>query len=121
MIAGVLKSQVKVIPTDKKDFGVQVPLLIKAIEEDISNGKVPCFCSFNIGSTAAGAVDNLKEIGAVCNKYSMLFFNIPDIWLHVDAAYAGSAMVCPEYQYLAEGLEYSNSFVMNPHKWYSLK
>ncbi len=62
-----------------------------------------------IGTTGTVAVDPLREIAAICKKY--------DLWLHVDAAYAGSALLLPEYRWMIEGIEQADSFVFNPHKW----
>ncbi|CAG5136399.1 unnamed protein product [Candidula unifasciata] len=62
-----------------------------------------------VGTTSSCAFDNLRELGPVCTRY--------DVWMHVDAAYAGSACVCPEFRYLIDGLEHSMSFNFNPHKW----
>lgn len=80
-----------------------------AIEEDVKNGLIPFFCTATLGTTSSCAFDNLKEIGPICEKY--------DIWLHIDAAYAGSAFICPEFRHYLDGSEYADSFVFNPHKW----
>ena len=62
-----------------------------------------------MGTTAVCSFDALAEIGPVCKKEG--------VWLHVDAAYAGSALVCPEFQYIIKGVEDANSFNFNPNKW----
>ncbi|KAF9809525.1 hypothetical protein SFRURICE_020822 [Spodoptera frugiperda] len=62
-----------------------------------------------LGTTSSCAFDALDEIGDVCNEHG--------VWLHVDAAYAGSAFICPEYRYLMKGVEKADSFNFNPHKW----
>lgn len=62
-----------------------------------------------LGTTSSCGFDRLDEIGPICNEY--------DIWLHVDAAYAGSSFICPEYRYLMKGIEHADSFNFNPHKW----
>ncbi|ERL86986.1 hypothetical protein D910_04389 [Dendroctonus ponderosae] len=62
-----------------------------------------------LGTTPTCAFDNLEELGPVCNK--------ENIWLHIDAAYAGSAFICPEYRHLMKGAEMADSFNFNPHKW----
>ncbi|GAA50785.1 aromatic-L-amino-acid decarboxylase [Clonorchis sinensis] len=72
--------------------------LEEAIKEDIANGLLPFFCVTTLGTTGCCAFDNLKEIGPVCEQY--------DIWLHVDAAYAGAAFICPEFRPLLEGIEH---------------
>lgn len=83
--------------------------LEKAIQDDIKSNKKPLVVMATIGTTGTLAIDPLKKIAEICNKYK--------IWLHVDAAYAGSAMVLPEYRWMIEGLEYADSYVFNPHKW----
>lgn len=62
-----------------------------------------------LGTTSSCAFDKLDEIGEVCNEHN--------IWLHVDAAYAGSAFICPEFRYLMKGIDKADSFNFNPHKW----
>ena len=62
-----------------------------------------------IGTTSTTAVDPLPEIGAICAEYG--------VWLHVDAAYAGAAAVCPELRWSHAGLEYADSYCFDPHKW----
>jgi aromatic-L-amino-acid decarboxylase len=84
-------------------------LLEKQIIEDLNKDLVPCTVVAAIGTTGTVAVDPLKEIGAICKKYG--------IWLHVDAAYAGSALLLPEFRWMIEGIEMVDSFVFNPHKW----
>ena len=79
------------------------------IREDLEAGLKPCAVVAAIGTTGTVAVDPLKEIGTICKKYG--------IWLHVDAAYAGTALLLPEYQWMINGIEQADSFVFNPHKW----
>ncbi|HEM49409.1 MAG TPA: aspartate aminotransferase family protein, partial [Caldithrix sp.] len=62
-----------------------------------------------LGTTGTTGIDPLKVIAEICQKYK--------IWLHVDAALAGSALILPEYRWMAEGLDMADSFVFNPHKW----
>lgn len=83
--------------------------LEQQIEEDLSNGLLPCCVIVAIGTTGTVAVDPLKPISRICKKY--------DVFLHVDAAYAGTALLLPEYQWMIEGIEKADSFVFNPHKW----
>ncbi|XP_039276403.1 tyrosine decarboxylase-like isoform X3 [Nilaparvata lugens] len=84
--------------------------LERAIKEDLHNGLVPFFVGATVGTTGTTAYDNLWEIGAVCKRN-------PLIWLHVDAAYAGSAFVCEEFQHLCGGLDYADSVNVNANKW----
>ncbi|XP_052821923.1 aromatic-L-amino-acid decarboxylase isoform X3 [Octopus bimaculoides] len=83
--------------------------LKKAIEEDRAKGCVPFYICSTLGTTSVCAFDNIKEIGAVCKDEG--------IWLHIDAAYAGNAFICPEYRYLMNGVEYADSICVSPHKW----
>ena len=62
-----------------------------------------------LGTTSICSYDNLEELGPICNQ--------ENIWLHIDAAYAGSAFICDEFRPLLNGVEYSDSFNFNPHKW----
>ncbi|XP_014227242.1 aromatic-L-amino-acid decarboxylase-like [Trichogramma pretiosum] len=84
--------------------------LKQAMEADIAEGYVPFFVSITLGTTACCSFDDLQQIGLICQQYS-------GIWLHVDAAYAGNAFICPELQYLLAGIEFADSFNMNPNKF----
>uniref|UniRef100_A0A182Y0J7 Histidine decarboxylase n=1 Tax=Anopheles stephensi TaxID=30069 RepID=A0A182Y0J7_ANOST len=80
-----------------------------AIEEDIKQGLIPFWVCATLGTTGACAFDHLAEIGDVCTSYN--------IWLHVDAAYAGSAFICPEFRVWLKGIEKADSIAFNPSKW----
>ncbi|KAG1689119.1 Histidine decarboxylase [Nymphon striatum] len=77
------------------------------------NSLLVAYCSDQVcgtlGTTGACAFDNLEEIGPICKK--------EDMWIHVDAAYAGSAFTCPEFRVFMKGIEYADSFTFNPSKW----
>ncbi|XP_025833648.1 aromatic-L-amino-acid decarboxylase isoform X2 [Agrilus planipennis] len=88
---------------------VEGSTLEEAIKKDIEAGLIPFYVVATLGTTSSCTFDRLDEMGPVCNKY--------DIWLHVDAAYAGSAFICPEFRYLMKGVERAESFNFNPHKW----
>ena len=79
------------------------------IKDDLEAGMKPCAVVAAIGTTGTVAVDPLEKIGEICRKYG--------IWLHVDAAYAGTALLLPEYKWMIRGIEQADSFVFNPHKW----
>lgn len=83
--------------------------ILQAMEEDEEAGLVPFFVATTLGTTSGCAFDNLTEIGPVVRKF-------PGVWLHVDAAYAGSAFLCPEHKYHLAGVEYADSFNTNPNK-----
>ncbi|KAJ8320460.1 hypothetical protein KUTeg_002047 [Tegillarca granosa] len=83
--------------------------LERAIEEDRRLGLIPFYVCATLGTTACCSFDNIAEIGEVCSK--------ENVWLHVDAAYAGNALICPEFQYLLKGVEMVTSININPNKW----
>nr|XP_009940042.1 PREDICTED: aromatic-L-amino-acid decarboxylase isoform X3 [Opisthocomus hoazin] len=66
------------------------------------------FCA-TLGTTPCCSFDKLLQLGPICNK--------ENIWMHIDAAYAGSAFICPEFRHLLNGVEFADSFNFNPHKW----
>ncbi|XP_019622539.1 PREDICTED: histidine decarboxylase-like [Branchiostoma belcheri] len=83
--------------------------LQKALDQDRQEGLIPFFVCATLGSTGACTFDSLEEIGPICDS--------ENIWLHIDAAYAGTAFICPEYRYLMKGIELAHSFAFNPSKW----
>lgn len=107
-IAGFRNDQVRKIRVDEK-FGMDVGHLARCVEEDLARNKIPAFVCATIGTTSSLAIDPIPEITQIAND--------SNIWMHVDAAYSGSAAVCPEYSYMFDGLENVNSYCFNPHKW----
>jgi aromatic-L-amino-acid/L-tryptophan decarboxylase len=93
----------------KEDFSMDPGDLARAIKKDKKRGFIPCCVVATIGTTGTTAIDPIKQIGEICAEN--------DIWLHVDAAFAGTALILPEFQWMLEGREYIDSFVFNPHKW----
>uniref|UniRef100_A0A146LYZ4 Histidine decarboxylase n=2 Tax=Lygus hesperus TaxID=30085 RepID=A0A146LYZ4_LYGHE len=83
--------------------------LVEAIERDRNKGLIPFCLIATLGTTGACAFDCLEELGPICESEGM--------WLHVDAAYAGSALICPEYRHWLRGIEYVSSLAFNPSKW----
>jgi aromatic-L-amino-acid decarboxylase len=83
--------------------------LAAAIAADVENGLTPAFVGTAVGTTGTAAVDPVREIATIARRHRM--------WHHVDAAYAGSAMICPEFRHHQDGLELVDSYVFNPHKW----
>lgn len=102
--AGVVK-----IETDEA-FRIRPEALEKAIESDRAAGMLPCAIVATVGTTSMASVDPVRRIGEIAAREK--------IWLHVDGAYAGSATVCPELRFLWDGIEYADSIVVNPHKWF---
>ncbi|KRZ19818.1 Aromatic-L-amino-acid decarboxylase [Trichinella pseudospiralis] len=99
--------QIRKVPSDKNYRMTRVALQTM-IENDINAGFISFFVCATLGTTNSCAFDCLTEIGLLCKE--------KEIWLHVDAAYAGSAFICPEYRYLLDGIEYADTFNFNPHK-----
>ena len=107
-IAGIGSKNIRLIEVDQ-DFAMNPIKLREAINTDIKNGKTPAFVCATIGTTSSTAIDPLNEIGKICDEFG--------VWLHVDAAMAGSASICPEYQFIHNGIEYADSYCFNPHKF----
>ncbi|KAH9316642.1 hypothetical protein KI387_025269, partial [Taxus chinensis] len=109
-IAGIHQKNVRVLPTDSStNYALSLEIVRKCIVVDINAGLHPLFLCATIGTTSSTAVDPLFGLAKIAREH--------DMWLHVDAAYAGSACICPEYQHHLNGLEDADSFNMNPHKW----
>ena len=106
--AGILAS-VPMIHLPSVDGRLRGDALRKAIKKDKDAGLIPCYVVANLGTTGTCAFDDIEELAKICNE--------EDIWIHVDAAYAGAAFACPEYRYLMKGVELCDSFNFNPHKW----
>ncbi len=107
-IAGLGQNNLVKIDTDN-DFALNTDALVEAIEEDLAAGRLPAGIVICVGGTSMGATDNVRKVCEVAQRY--------DLFTHVDAAWAGSAMICPEYRHLWEGIELADSVVLNPHKW----
>lgn len=108
LLAGFGRSYLRLIPTDE-NHAVRLDLLQAAIEKDIEIGLRPCALVGAVGTTATTALDPLPALADLAEKHGM--------WLHVDAALAGTAMVLPECRWMWEGIERADSLVFNPHKW----
>jgi aromatic-L-amino-acid decarboxylase len=108
LLAGFGRTNVRTIPTDER-YAIRPDALAAAIETDIRSGLTPCSVVATIGTTATTALDPVEEIAQVARKYN--------IWLHVDAALAGSAMILPECRWMWQGVEGADSLVINVHKW----
>ena len=107
-IAGFGRENLRYIPTDQS-FAMMPSKLKEAVEQDKNKGLLPACVVATLGTTSSTAVDPLASIGEICQQYGL--------WLHVDAAYAGTAALLPEKRWIIEGAENVDSFVFNPHKW----
>ena len=117
MVAGLADdatdtSRVRTIETDG-NLRMDPAALDAALRRDLAEGLVPALVVATLGTTSTGAFDPLPDIARVIAALP------PDRrpWLHVDAAWAGAAMVCPEHRAFAAGLEHADSVCINPHKW----
>ncbi|CAG9772026.1 unnamed protein product [Ceutorhynchus assimilis] len=107
--SGLIASvKMRLLPTDSEG-SLRGRALNEAVSKDLAEGLIPFCVVASLGTTGTCAMDNVEELGEICLKQGM--------WLHVDAAYAGTALACPEYRYLLKGIEYVDSFNFNPHKW----
>jgi len=113
MIAGLADSpqdrrRLRLIGVDGT-FAMRPDLLAEAMREDAAAGRVPFYVCATVGTTSSTAVDPVGAIGPICRERGA--------WLHVDAAHAGAACVCPEFRWLLDGVEHADSLCFNPHKW----
>lgn len=105
---GIGLESLRKIPTDD-EFRMLPIELDKAIKEDKKNGWLPFCVVATVGTTSTTSIDPVDDIAEICEK--------ENLWLHVDAAQAGSAAIIPEMQWIFKGVEKADSFLVNPHKW----
>uniref|UniRef100_A0A914CBN1 Aromatic-L-amino-acid decarboxylase n=1 Tax=Acrobeloides nanus TaxID=290746 RepID=A0A914CBN1_9BILA len=106
MLAGVRMRKLKSTKDDRfNNYSVEPNVLEAAIKEDRAQGYIPFIYVATVGTTNTCGIDSLTKLGPICNREKL--------WLHVDAAYAGSFALCPEFRYLIEGVEMADSFNFN--------
>ena len=105
---GIGLEGVRKIPVNKK-FEMIPDELESAIEDDLSSGYAPFCVIATVGTTSTTSIDPVDSIAEICEKYN--------IWLHIDAAYAGVSAILPEMKWITKGWESADSIVINPHKW----
>ena len=108
LLAGFGRANLHVIGTDE-NYAMRPDELETAIHADLEFGLLPCAIVATTGTTTTTALDPIQSIGEIARKYNL--------WLHVDAAMAGSAMILPECRWMWDGIESADSLVFNPHKW----
>ena len=96
------------IPSDDA-FRIRIDALEDAIARDRAAGALPCALVGVVGTTSTASVDDVPALGAIARREKM--------WLHIDAAYGGSAAIDPSFRWLWKGIEHADSIVVNPHKW----
>ncbi|KAF8408813.1 hypothetical protein HHK36_004882 [Tetracentron sinense] len=110
-IAGIHPKNFRAVGTTKLTaFGLSPESFRSAILEDLEAGLIPLFLCATIGTTSSTAVDPIGPLCDVAKDYG--------IWVHIDAAYAGSACICPEFRHFIDGVEGADSFSLNAHKWF---
>src|SRR5947209_13034611 len=105
---GLGQRALRKIPADS-EFRLDPKALAESIDEDKRNGMLPFCVVATVGTTSTSSVDPVPAIVEICEKHAM--------WLHVDAAYAGSAAIVPELRQILDGCDRADSLVLNPHKW----
>ena len=114
-MAGFGAANLRTVPVDPVSRAMLPSALADMIAADIAIGKRPAAVVATVGTTGTTAFDPLVEIVSVLDRANLDLAH--PVWLHVDAAMAGSAMICPEMRVLWEGIEGADSLSFNPHKW----
>jgi aromatic-L-amino-acid decarboxylase len=108
LLAGFGRDNLRLVPNDDS-FAMRADALAEMVAADIAAGHLPCAVVATTGTTATTALDPVRAVAAVAARHG--------IWLHVDAAMAGSAMILPECRWMWDGIEGADSLVINAHKW----
>jgi aromatic-L-amino-acid decarboxylase len=108
LLAGFGRANLRLIAHDP-EYALDPDALEEAIRRDLAEGRQPCAVVATTGTTTSTALDPVAAIATVARQYGL--------WLHVDAAMAGSAMILPECRWMWQGVEGADSLVLNPHKW----
>ena len=109
MIVGVRRERIRMVPSDAQ-FRMEMDALTRAVAEDRDAGLAPVAVAANAGTVGTGAVDRLEELADFCEAEGL--------WLHVDAAYGGFALVTEQGKRLLRGLERADSVGLDAHKWF---
>jgi len=108
IVLGIGRNNIRRVAADE-NFRMRPDALDAAIRSDLAAGRKPFAVVATVGTTSATAVDPVAAIAEVCRAHGL--------WLHVDAAYAGTAAIAPEFRWALAGCEHADSLVANPHKW----
>jgi aromatic-L-amino-acid decarboxylase len=108
-VAGLGSDALRKVDVDPATQAARPEQLRALIEADVAAGLTPALVVASIGTTGTGAVDPVRALGTIAHEYSA--------WLHIDAAWAGVAAICPELRSLSDGVELADSYATNPHKW----
>lgn len=105
--AKILRIRFKSLPCDDS-LALTNETFKSHYDQDLESGLIPIMVIATLGTTVAGSVDDIEGLGQICRE--------KNLWFHVDAAYAGAFLICPEYRYLGKGLEFVNSINISAHK-----
>ena len=108
LLAGFGRDNLRLVPCDE-NYAMRADALDALVQRDIAAGMLPCAVVATTGTTATTAIDPVADIAAVARRHGL--------WLHLDAAMAGSAMILPECRWMWQGVEDADSIVINAHKW----
>lgn len=106
-IAGLGREGFRAVASDER-YAMRPAALAEAIAADRAAGRRPFFLCASVGTTSSTAIDPVARLAPIAREAGL--------WLHVDAAYAGSAAICPELRWIHEGVEHADSYCFNPHK-----
>jgi len=107
-MAGIGDRYLRLIES-REDFSVDCDRLERTIEADLKAGRRPFLMVATVGTTSTTAVDPVGRLSEICQRHGL--------WLHVDAALAGTAAILPEMAWVMDGVAQADSFLFNPHKW----
>ncbi|HVM00869.1 MAG TPA: pyridoxal-dependent decarboxylase [Egibacteraceae bacterium] len=107
-VAGFAPAQLRVVESDAS-HAMRPDALTRHLDEDRAAGRLPCLVVATVGTTSSMAVDPVEAVGQVCAAHG--------VWLHVDAAMAGAAAVCPELRWVHDGVSHADSYCVDAHKW----
>ncbi|MFZ4573462.1 MAG: pyridoxal-dependent decarboxylase [Phycisphaerales bacterium] len=119
MIAGLARrpedaTHLRLIGVDDA-YAIDAGALRSSVMDDVKQGRAPCCICATVGTTSSGACDDLAAVASIADECAAACGVRP--WVHVDAAYLGSACICPEFRPLLDGVEGADSLAFNPHKW----
>ncbi len=109
IMSGLGEHALRTIPVDPATQAMDPGALAAALADDRDAGRIPVMVQAAVGTTGTGAIDPVPAIAALAREHGA--------WLHIDAAWAGVAAVCPEHRWINAGVDGADSYVTNPHKW----
>jgi aromatic-L-amino-acid decarboxylase len=108
-IAGIGSAALRKLDVDPATQAARPDRLAELLAADVAAGHTPALVVASVGTTGTGAIDPVGELAELAHSYGA--------WLHVDAAWAGVAAVCPELRWIHDGVQHADSYCTNPHKW----